>query len=275
MSEPCGTLDAMTPREWPEKLHLLTTSRLRAAGNSPEHIQTLVRRGRLVRIGRGVYVRPATAKAFAATPDGEHVLRAAAAVVRAGRGAFLSHQSAAVLHGIDLINRPGADVTITGRPRSGRKGTDHLHLYTTPLPAEHATYKLGVPVTTVARTVIDLARTLTFVDGVVAADSAIRKGLTSKPQLQMVLATSGGKRGVVQARRVVEFASGLSESVLESIARVSFDALGLPAPRLQVWIPDAPGRSWDATNGCARRAMRSFISRGTRSRPSRPRWRRR
>jgi hypothetical protein len=243
MSAPCGTLGPMTAREWPAELPLLTTPRLRAAGHSPEHIQTLVRRGRLVRIGRGVYVRAATAKALAATPDGEHVLRAGAAVARAGPGAFLSHQSAAVLHGIDLITGPGNDVALTGRPRTGRKGTVHLHLYTTPLPPEHVTHKLGVPVTTAARTVIDLARTLTFVDGVVAADSAIRKGLASKPQLQIVLARSSGRRGVVQARRVVEFASGLSESVLESIARVAFDALGLPAPKLQVWIPAPTGEA--------------------------------
>ncbi len=233
----------MTAADWPEKLPLLTTSRLLAAGNSPEHIQTLVRRGRIVRIGRGVYVRAAIANAFSATSDGEHVLRAAAAVVRAGRGAFLSHQSAAVLHGIDLITGPGNDVTITGRPGSGRKGTAHLHLYTTPLPAEHMTHRLGVPVTTAARTVIDLARSLTFADGVVAADSAIRKGFTSKPQLQIALATTSGRRGVVQARRVVEFASGLSESVLESIARVVFDDQGLPAPQLQIWIPAATGEA--------------------------------
>ena len=132
---------------------------------------------------------------------------------------------------------------MTGRPRSGRKGTDHLHLYTTPLAPEHVTRKLGLPVTTAARTVIDLARTLTFADGVVAADSAIRKGLTSRRELQIVLATSRGRRGVAQARRVVEFASGLSESVLESIARVVFDDIGLPAPQLQVWIPAATGEA--------------------------------
>jgi hypothetical protein len=194
-----------------------------------------------VRIGRGVYVRAAMAKAFAAAPDGEHVLRAAAAVVQAGRGAVLSHQSAAVLHGIDLIEGPGIDVTLTGRPGGGRKGTAGVHLYTTPLAPEEVTHKCGVPVTTAARTVIDLARTLTFTDGVVAADSAIRMRLASKPQLQAALVTCRGRRGVVQARRVVEFASGLAESVLESIARVAFDDCGLPTPELQVWIPDKTG----------------------------------
>jgi hypothetical protein len=232
---------AVTSPKWPEKLTLATTRRLAASGYSRSHISTLVKRGKLVRIGRGVYVGGATARAFATTTEGHHVLKTAAAVIQAGKGAAVSHQSAALLHGIDLIGGPGHDVTITGRLAGGRKGTAGIHLYTTPLPADHVMRKLGLPVTTVARTVIDLARTTTFADGVVAADAAIRKGLTSKSQLRAVLATSGRWPGLVQARRVVEFASGLAESVLESIARVAFDRLGLPPPRLQVWIPDKAG----------------------------------
>ncbi len=231
----------MTDQEWPEKLRLWTTARLRAAGRSTENIRTLIRRGELVRIGRGVYVRAATASAFSATHDGEHVLRAAAAVIQAGRGAVVSHRSAAVLHGIDVIGRHGTAVTITARPAGGRKGTAGVHLYTTPLPAEHVTHKLEIPVTTVARTVIDLARTLTFAEGVMAADSAIRRRLTSKSDLRAVLETCAGRRGVVQAIRVVEFANGNAESALESIARAGFDDCGLPAPALQVWIPGPTG----------------------------------
>ncbi|HEY2314317.1 MAG TPA: DUF559 domain-containing protein [Streptosporangiaceae bacterium] len=150
----------------------------------------------------------------------------------------MSHRSAAVVHGIDLISSAG-DVTMTVPPTTGRKCGDGVHVYTTPLPPGHVTAKLGLPVTTVARTVIDLARTSTFADGVVAADSAIRMRLTSKSQLRAVLATSPGRRGVAQAARVVDFATGKSESALESIARVAFDDQGLPSPELQIWIPDA------------------------------------
>ncbi len=98
-----------------------------------------------------------------------------------------------------------------------------------------------MPVTTAARTVIDLARTLTFAEGVVAADSALRRNLTSKTDLRSVLASYCGRRGVVQASRVVEFADGNAESALESIARVAFDDCGLPVPALQVWIAGPTG----------------------------------
>ncbi len=231
----------MTDEEWPEKLLLVTTAQIKSGVKSSNQIRTLVRRGAIVRIGRGVYVQLATARALSATPKGGHVLRAAAAVVQAGRGAVVSHRSAAVFHGIDLIGRPGNLVTITARPNGGRKGTANVHLYTTPLPVNHVTDKLGVPVTTVARTVIDLARTLTFAEGVMAADSAIRRRLTSKSDLRAVLATCPGRRGVVQASRVVGFANGNAESALEPIARVAFHDCGLPAPALQVWIAGPKG----------------------------------
>jgi predicted transcriptional regulator of viral defense system len=240
MSVSLATITAMTDTGWPQQLPLIATAQLRARGWTPQQIKTSAGRGALVRIARGIYMRGDLARALAAKPDGEHVLRAAAAAVRAGPDAVVSHRSAAVIHGIDLLGRH-VDVTITGPVTLGRKGSVGVHSYTTPLPAEHVTRIYGLPVTTVARTVIDLARTLGFVDGVVAADSAIRRRLTTKSELQAVLTAGPRRRGAAVAARVVAFATGLAESALESIARVAFAEQGLAAPRLQVWIPDANG----------------------------------
>jgi hypothetical protein len=242
MSVSGTTILAMTKEEWTEKLLMVRTAQLRARNWSPQQIETLVRRGAIVRIDRGVYASAAIARSLAARQDGEHVLRAAAAVARAGRSAVLSHRSAAVLHGIDLIGNVG-QVTITGRAAGGRKGSRSVHVYTTPLRPEDITTKFGLPVTTPARTVIDLARTSTFAAGVAAADSAIRKRLTSKLELRAVLGGGPRRRGAAQAARVVDFATGLAESALESIARVAFDDQGLPAPQLQIWIPAATGEA--------------------------------
>ena len=211
----------------------------------------MVRRGVLLRIGRGIYVRAAVARQFSGVPHADHLLRAAAAVIQTGSGAVISHRSAALLHGLDLIGDGVTRVTITAPPQGGRHGGAGIHLYTTPMPPEHVTTKCDLPATTVARTVIDLARTLTFIDGVLAADSALRKGLTSKDELRAVLAAGPRRRGTAQAARVVAFADGLAESALESIARVVFRDCGLPPPALQVWLPpggQAIGRAdfyWD------------------------------
>jgi Protein of unknown function (DUF559)/Transcriptional regulator, AbiEi antitoxin len=250
MSVPRWTLGDVNRPEFPQKLPVITTAGLRKTGRSRERVRTLVRHGALARIGRGVYVRAATAQAFTAVPGGEHVLRAAAAVVRAGRGAVVSHRSAAIVHGIDLIGSLGGPASLTVGAGSGRRGNTGIRLYTTPLPAEHITETLGLPVTTVARTVIDLARTLAFAEGVAAADSAIRKQITSKRELSAVLAASPQRNGIRRARRVVEFADGRAESALESIARVAFDDCGLPEPALQVWIPGPKGDAIGRVDFC-------------------------
>jgi hypothetical protein len=88
----------------------------------------------------------------------------------------------------------------------------------------------------VARTVVDLARTSSFLAGVVAADSALRAKRTSRRELRPVLAECARWPGIKQARQVVEFSDPRSESVLESISRVAFRDQRLPPPVLQAWV---------------------------------------
>jgi hypothetical protein len=114
-----------------------------------------------------------------------------------------------------------------------------IRLHAAELPAEHVTDILGLPVTTAARTAIDLARALPFRAGVVAADSALHRRLATKDELQSVLATCSRWRGAATAAGVIGFADGRSESPLESIARVVFRDCGLPPPQLQALIGTA------------------------------------
>jgi very-short-patch-repair endonuclease len=88
----------------------------------------------------------------------------------------------------------------------------------------------------VARTVVDIARTAGFMEGVVVTDSALYERHTSKTELRRVLLRCDRWPGISRARRVVDFANGLAESALESCARVVFHEQGLPAPELQVHI---------------------------------------
>lgn len=203
---------------------------------SREEIRSLTTRGVLIRAGRGVYLRARDARELAGTPDGDHLLRAVAALGLSRPGAVISHRSAALAHGIDLIGDT-AVVSITARPDRHRRSAANVHVYTTPLPTAHVTWRHGLPVTTPARTVIDLARTLPLAEGVAAADSAIHKRLTSKRELRAVLVAAPRRRGNALAAAVVELADGRAESPLESIARVAFRNCGLPPPDLQVWLP--------------------------------------
>lgn len=215
-----------------------TTAQWAADGISPKRLRTMVRRGELIRQRHGTY---ATAEAVAAAAEDkaqrhELDIRAVLAAT-ASPGLVASHESAALVHGLPLLKEPGPGVVSltcpagrnAGRPAAGvrfREGG---------LPPEHVTMKHGVPVTTMARTVIDLSRTLPFMDAVVVADAAIRRR-TGKSKLREVLGACPRWPGVEQARRVVDFGNGLAGSPLESCARVTFDAFRLPPPELQAEI---------------------------------------
>jgi len=219
------------------QIRVATTARLRAAGRTPEQIRALVRKGDLVPVARGVYVRQAVARAFDPVPNGGHVQRAAGAIVLAGRGSVISHRSAALVHDIATPGSDVAEVSITSP--AGRRGCRHgVHVYSAALPGCHVTRRFGLPVTTPARTVIDLARTLTFAEAVVAADSALHHGLTVAVDLWKVAAECRYMWGGARAARVARFADGMAESPLESLARVLFHEYELPAPELQVPIYD-------------------------------------
>jgi hypothetical protein len=97
---------------------------------------------------------------------------------------------------------------------------------------------MGVPCTTSARTVVDLARWVSFRGGVVVADSAMRHGI-ERQQLESVARDCTRWPGIRKARDVIAFADGGAASPLESVSRVAFREMGLPAPQLQVTV------AWD------------------------------
>ena len=215
---------------------IVTTAQLRASGVSPQQIETYVRRRSLFRVGRGVYARSEVSSDHLVRDGGDVIVRAAAALAMAGPGAAVGHQTAARLFGIDLLGKPENDVTLICPPEHGWRSRAGTHVYATALPPEHLTTAFGLPCTTAARTVVDLARTVDFRAGVVAADSALHRKLTTKPEIEAVIAALPRRRGIVRAAEVIAFADELAESVLESIARVVFRDIGLPAPELQAWL---------------------------------------
>ncbi|MGQ0467000.1 MAG: hypothetical protein ACT4QG_16980 [Sporichthyaceae bacterium] len=105
------------------------------------------------------------------------------------------------------------------------------------LPDDHLGRRYDVPLTTMARTVLDLATKLEFAAGVVATESALRKGLVVGSALDVVLAEASGRPDVNKARRVLAFADGRTESVLESVSRVTMSGLDIPMPTLQSVMP--------------------------------------
>jgi hypothetical protein len=149
-----------------------------------------------------------------------------------------------MIHGLDLLGGQKTDLVSVTRElgaSGSRTSRREIRLHIAALPAEHRAVRLGAPVTSVARTVVDLARSTSFREGVAVADSALRGKQATKVDLSAIAAACDRWPGITQARQVVEFADARSESAFESISRVVFAQGGLPPPELQVWV-GAEGR---------------------------------
>jgi len=221
-----------------------TVQQWRATGLTVSMFRSLVSTGLLVRYRPGVYVRAESLKRAAVDPSAAHALRVAAVTTaQSGRTAVASHQSAALIHSLDLLTAPPADTVWLTRPPAAYRGKSvpGVRFYSARLPRQHVMMRHGVSVTTATRTVVDLARTVPFMNGVVTADSALRMGRTSDFGLAQMLRSCARWPGIDNARRVVAFSNELAESPLESCARVVFADAGLPPPFLQVPIASDSG----------------------------------
>ena len=127
---------------------MVTRTQLLNAGFNAKAIAYRLRIGRLQRLHRGVY-------AVGHRPPSPHA-RAMAAVLACGPGAVLSHRSAAALW--EIVPPWRGPVEVIARSDHRRAGiTTHR---STTLTRPDVTRHYGIPITTPARTLQDLARVL-------------------------------------------------------------------------------------------------------------------
>lgn len=154
----------------------------------------------------------------------------------------LSYESGAIAFGLPTYRIPPK--TRLTRPDGYRRTTGRTDVAVAQLPEGHVVRINDVPVTSMARTVIDIARDRPFLEALVTADAALRRGLR-REELEAVLAQMPRWPGTVAAAEVVRWADGRSESAIESVVRARFILLGLPIPQLQIWVEADGGRRVD------------------------------
>jgi hypothetical protein len=130
-----------------------------------------------------------------------------AAVLAGGPNAVLSHESAGLRWGLDGC-RPGTPYITTMRNVSCASSI-RVFRRPSPIPCEDRATMGPVPLTTPARTVIDLAAIFSTSRLQHALDSALHRGLTTIEQLSGRLETlnSRGRRGTAALRALLEEAS--------------------------------------------------------------------
>ncbi|GAA3061949.1 MULTISPECIES: hypothetical protein [Actinomycetes] len=223
-------------------------------GYSDEDLRRGVRRGELLRLGRGLYSAGLTVDdpalqarltLQALTADGQHAA---------------SHATAAALLGLPG-HRPGDGAAPLGPPFhltrvDGRKALrrDGLVLgYRARVPASQLVRVAGVLSTGPARTWVDLARESTVDELVVLADQLIRiprpefEGIvepwTDLETLRGVVQGRRGTPGAATARAALELARVGSDSPRETQLRLALHRAGLPEPEVNAWILDESGRA--------------------------------
>lgn len=215
--------------ELAEKQHgIVSRTQLLELGLASGAIGRRLRAGRLHPLHRGVYA------------VGHQVVslrgRWMAAILACGHGAVLSHRTAAMLWGIR--GSSGRAIEVTTHVKSGSHGAIQRHFAV--LPADEVATAHRIPVTTVPRTLFDLASVL--------AIDAVERALRESERLRLYDALSledllkrypghRGNRAIREClRRRLELPVGTTREELEARFLSFLSRVGIPRPRLNAWI---------------------------------------
>lgn len=190
----------------------ITRPQLLGVGLSAEAIKRWARKGRLIRVHRGVYRVGHAAPSILATYM--------AAVLACGDGAVLSGAAAAHIHGLTRGLPPSPEVTAPVKRTvpgvATRRG------------APPATKVQGIPVTTVARTLVDLAATLADDELARACHEAGVRYRTTPRQVEAVMPRNAP--GAATLGRILRGETRVTLSTLEKRFLSLLRQEGLPAP---------------------------------------------
>jgi Protein of unknown function (DUF559) len=151
----------------------------------------------------------------------------------AGRGAALSHRTAAALHGLKGFAEGPFEVSLIRSARSPQGVT--VHRVDGFVPSDLASVH-DLQVTSVTRTLADLAARTAAPELRDAMDQALREKSTTLAMLARALKRSKWRPGVGDLRHLLnefEGAGGPTESELEAEVLGLLDSIGLPRPRIQ------------------------------------------
>ena len=218
MQHQSRTVEAILDRIARSAHGVVTRAQLLKAGVTPQEIRSRIDRGGLLRVHPGVY----------RVGHGAPSLEASylAAVLAAGEGAMLSGLAAAHLLGLVAGPPPGPEVTAWTERRI--EGVRTFRSRST--NAQAATRVRGIPVTTVPRTLVDIAAELPEHALARACHEAGVRYRTTPRQVEAVLAQRPTTPGARKLRRVMLGDVRVTLSTLERRFLELLTKEGLPLP---------------------------------------------
>lgn len=206
-------------------------------GVSDAEIRRSLHDNAIERIWWGSYVPATGADNSIARRAQLYVEKVHAAIRTGGRTRHPSHQSAAALLTIPLLQPDWSTVHFTST-KSGRKSPG-LTIHQAPLPDDHLVdVDDGLVITGIGRTVCDEALKGTLRQAVCALDSGRYQARLRNIEvdLEAIASTMGGRHGIDRLRTAIPLSTDLSESIGESLSRCVIAEVGLPTPELQVVV---------------------------------------
>jgi very-short-patch-repair endonuclease len=209
---------------------LVTRTQLLARGMDAAAVKRRLRAGRLRAIYRGVYLVGPIVPPHA---------RELAAVLACGEGAVLSHRSAAALWQLLPYPATSAPIDVTVIAVDRRRPGIRVHRVISLEPDEVTTHK-GIPVTTPARTMLDLAADEAERDLEQALAAVERSHKTSRAKLLSLLTRYPGRRGAPTLRALLDADSrpALTRSEAEERFLALVTKAKLPPPEVNVRLAD-------------------------------------
>lgn len=159
------------------------------------------------------------------------------ATLALGDDALLSHRDAAVLHELASERRPSVDVTVPGRNARPQRGI-RPHRIVAVDPRDRTTID-GIPVTSLARTLLDLAGILDPTRLRRAYEQAERHRALDLVAIRELLARANGHRGTAKLRALLAYDPTLAAQAASELERIFLDLLreaGLPMPLVNVLV---------------------------------------
>ena len=211
----------------------MSLEQLRACGLDTGAVNFRVRAGRLHRVHRGVFAvgHPRLSR------EGHWM----AAVLACAGGSALSHTSAAALWGLRMSSAARIHVTVPTAAGQTRRDGVTIHRSRI-LAADDMTAVDAIPVTSVARTLLDIAGMLPSGPLERAVERSLSLRLFDLTQTRAVLDASPRRRGATNLARIIATIHDeptLTRSELENLMRDLCDAHALPRPEVNVLVEGA------------------------------------
>jgi hypothetical protein len=210
-----------------EQHSIVSWDQIVRAGATPSWIYRREHEGYLTRVGPGAYRTWGVRRAF------EN--RAMAAVLSARVPAYVSHRAAAWLHELEGVGMPGfIDITVPRHRRPRRRAGITFH-ESTDLDLLRPTVRNRIPVTGVARTILECCSVVD--DPIRLLDSALYQRLVTWEELWecLLLHSVRGRRGLGRYRAILLERDTASPPQGEFARRMGrlLVAAGVPAPRYE------------------------------------------